>query len=140
MMQIQPPPLLTATAEQLLCETFNVPLKLIQGEDLGGSKRSQVYRFQVASTVQTLPTSVIVKQANVSQETLQGQVPNDEWLSCFFNDWASLEFLHKIGLQISPRVYTGDPLQRLMVMEDLGNGLIILLKKENCGSSNRTAL
>ncbi|MBI3158286.1 MAG: phosphotransferase [Chloroflexi bacterium] len=61
-----------------------------------------------------LPESVILKQFN--------QQDDDPWAKRRFrNEWAALEFLSGLGLQLAPTLLLGDPATNLMIMEDLGN-------------------
>jgi len=52
--------------ERLLSDCFGGAVRLGDGEDLGGSSRSKVYRFNVLGGPGGMPESVIVKQAQVN--------------------------------------------------------------------------
>src|SRR5215469_2598101 len=114
-----------ATAEQLLSDCFGGAVRLGDGEDLGGSSRSKVYRFSVLAGPDGMPKSVIVKQAqSVGDKVYNPDVPDiPAWT--LFNEWASLEFLSRIadaGVSFGPRFYGGDRASGQIVMEDLGTG------------------
>jgi hypothetical protein len=111
-------------AEKLLAEAFAGPVKLGNGDDLGGSNRTKVYRFALLAGPKGAPESVIVKQARtVGDIVYNPDVPEiPAWT--LFNEWASLRFLDQIidGDSISPRFYAGDRATGLIVMADLGTG------------------
>ena len=114
-----------ATAERLLSDCFGGAVRLGDGEDLGGSSRSKVYRFSVVSHPAGMPESVIVKQAqSVGDKVYNPDIPDiPAWT--LFNEWASLEFLSQLadaGVSFGPRFYGGDRASGLIVMEDLGTG------------------
>jgi Phosphotransferase enzyme family len=118
--------LLTSTkaiAESILTETFEESVRLGEGSDLGGSKRSLVLRFPVLDGPMTSPESVIVKRAAAAN--FDPDTSNEPaWL--LFNDWASLQFLGEIEIAASehfaPTFYGGDRSAGLFVMENLGEG------------------
>lgn len=85
------------TTERLLSETFGVRVRLGEPNDLGGSRRTKVYRFRLFDPVGNLPASVIVKQAYSTTESIYSpDLPTmPAWT--FFNDWASLQFLNQLG-------------------------------------------
>lgn len=61
-----------------------------------------------------VPESVILKQFS--------QKDGDPWARRRFrNEWAALEFLSGLGLQLAPILLLGDPASNLMIMEDLGS-------------------
>jgi hypothetical protein len=120
------PSMETATVtERLLSDCFGGAVRLGDGEDLGGSSRSKVYRFNVLGGSGGMPESVIVKQAqSVGDKVYNPDAPDiPAWT--LFNEWASLEFLSRIadaGVSFGPRFYSGDRASGLIVMEDLGTG------------------
>lgn len=60
-----------------------------------------------------LPDSVIIKQ-------FSKQPDNPDGVRRFRNEWAAMEFLSGLGLQLSPNLLLGDPAANLMIIEDLG--------------------
>jgi hypothetical protein len=112
-------------SERLLADCFGSAVRLGDGEDLGGSSRSKVYRLGVLAGPDGMPESVIVKQAqSVGDKVYNPDAPDiPAWT--LFNEWASLEFLSWIagaGISFGPRFYGGDWASGLIVMEDLGTG------------------
>jgi hypothetical protein len=112
-------------AEKLLSEAFGVAVRLDAGDDLGGSDRTQVYRFNILEGPGNAPATVIVKQAHSTAQALYkpdtGTIP--AWT--FFNEWASLQFLsHMVSDEVSfgPQFYAGDRTAGLLIMEDIGQG------------------
>lgn len=111
-------------AEKLLSEVFGGTVQLDQGNDLGGSNRSQVYRFSILEGPGEVPASVIVKQAHSTSDAAykpdSGTIP--AWT--FLNEWASLQFLSQAATEVpfAPRFYAADRTAGLMIMEDIGQG------------------
>ena len=114
-----------ALAEKLLSETFGGCIRLDDGDDLGGSKRSLVYRFKILDGPGDAPASVIVKQAHSTADA--AYQPDSPTLPAWtlFNDWASLQFLNQLPNveKLAPQFYCGDRASGLFIMEDLGSGL-----------------
>lgn len=111
-------------AEAILAKTWDGKVRLTGGEGLGGSDRSNVYRFAVETGLAEAPASVVVKQAAArGDETYDPDaVGGPAWR--LFNDWAGLQFLTEAGGgEIpAPRFYGGDRDAGLIVLEDLGQG------------------
>jgi hypothetical protein len=112
-------------AEKLLAKEFGGVVQLEDGDDLGGSDRSQVYRFSILDGPADAPASVIVKQAHSTADAVyqpdSGTIP--AWT--FFNEWASLQFLSQIAASetgFGPKFYAGDRAAGLLIMEDIGQG------------------
>lgn len=121
----QPSQAAIAEAEKLLSATFGGSIHLDAGDDLGGSNRSLVYRFNVLDGPGDAPASVIVKQAHSTADALYQ--PDRPTLPAWtlFNDWASLQFLSQLAnsRKLAPQFYWGDRATGLFIMEDLGSGL-----------------
>lgn len=113
-----------ATAARLLSEAFGSTVRLGEGQDLGGSRRTEVYRFPILNDGSDLPTSVIVKQAHSTPNAIYNPELAIEPAWTFFNDWASLQFLSQVAgeASLAPRLYAGNRAAGLIVMEDLGEG------------------
>jgi hypothetical protein len=113
-----------ATTESLLSDAFSSTVQLGEGKDLGGSRRTEVYRFPIRNGGGDLPASVIVKQAHSAPNAVYNPELALEPAWTFFNDWASLQFLSQfVGEALpAPRLYAGDRAAGLIVMEDLGEG------------------
>src|SRR5215831_19388188 len=83
-------------AEKLLAALFGGRVRLDEGEDLGGSKRTSVARFKILEGPGNVPASVIVKHAHSTNDAVYdpqtGTIP--AWT--FLNEWASLQFLGQI--------------------------------------------
>ena len=113
-------------AERLLTQTFGSTIRLDGGDNLLGSDRSKVYRFQVLGGQGNAPTSVIVKQANSTSDAAYD--PNSATIPAWtlFNDWAALQFLEQFTTshtaRLAPQFYCGDRASGLFIMEDLGSG------------------
>ena len=123
--QVDPSPETVATAEQLLSYCFGGAVRLGDGEDIGGSSRSKVYRFNVLGGPGGMPESVIVKQAQSVGDKVYNPDASDIPAWTLFNEWASLEFLSQVADvddSFGPRFYGGDRASGLIVMEDLGTG------------------
>jgi hypothetical protein len=112
-------------AEKLLFEVFGGIVRLDEGDKLGGSNRTQVYRFNVVEGPGDVPATVIVKQAHSSAHAAYspdtGTIP--AWT--FLNEWAGLQFLCQItadAVPFGPKFYVGDRAAGLLVMEDIGQG------------------
>ena len=121
-MKINPTPDTKSIAERLLSETFSTTVRLGEGRDLGGSRRTKVYRFPVLHGSGALPASVIVKQAHSTAEAPYAPERALEPAWTLFNDWASLQFLSQVAgkAALAPRFYAGNRTTGLFVMEDLG--------------------
>ncbi|TAK12276.1 MAG: hypothetical protein EPO32_09300 [Anaerolineae bacterium] len=60
-----------------------------------------------------VPESIIIKQFTRQEDNAEG-------VRRFRNEWAAMEFLSGLGLQLSPNLLLGDPAANLMIIEDLG--------------------
>lgn len=109
-------------AERALADAWGGRIELANEEGLGGSARSQVYRYVVRSGPREHPETVIVKQAlTVGNESYVIRAPEGPaWR--LFNDWAGLRFLTELAGPESPapQFYAGSREAGLFVMEDLG--------------------
>jgi len=119
---------LIESAERVLHDTYGIPLRLEQEDNLQNGLRALVYRFQVRAQHEdmtlALPQSVIVKQAKGGWEQPysdeQSEIP--AWANTTLNEWASLQFLKAVRFAMAPRLYGGDLEHGLLVLEDLGSG------------------
>jgi hypothetical protein len=113
-----------AAAERVLSDAWRGAVKLEGDEGLGGSNRSNVYRFSVKEGPENGSESVVVKRAaGVGQESYDpGATQGPAWR--LFNDWAGLQFLTEVAGANSPapRFYGGSREVGLVVIEDLGRG------------------
>ena len=111
-------------AERVLSKLWRCKIALGQGEGLGGSDRSNVYRFPVLTGPSERPENVVVKQAgertNESYDLNGSEGP--AWR--LFNEWAGLQFLTELADTESstPRFYGGDRTAGIIILEDLGQG------------------
>lgn len=113
------------TAEKLLSEVFGGTVRLNKGNDLGGSNRTNVYRFSVLEGPSDAPATVIVKQAHSTGDAVYHPDTATIPAWTFFNEWASLQFLSQIAaaeVPFGPKFYVGDRTAGLMIMEDIGQG------------------
>ena len=110
--------------EKSLSDVFGGLVKLDDGDDLGGSNGTKVYRFAILAGPSDAPSSVLVKQArSVGGVVYNPDVPEiPAWT--LLNEWAGLQLLNQITgcASFSPRFYAGDRTTGLIVMEDLGSG------------------
>jgi len=122
-----PPSLETITiAEKLLSEAFGGSVRLNEGDDLGGSNRTEVYRFRVLEGPGDVPATVIVKQAHSTADALYNPDTATIPAWTFFNEWASLQFLSQIAadeMPFGPKFYVGEWAAGLRIMEDIGQGI-----------------
>jgi len=118
-----------ATAERLLAEQFGGTVRLVEGTDLQGGSRYQVYRFVVVEGPDEALGSVIVKQVKATEKAPYR--PDSATIPAWtlFNEWASLQFLGEVagadgtgGVSFGPRFYGGERAVGLIVLEDLGRG------------------
>lgn len=121
-----PPSFETITlAEKLLSEAFGGTVRLNNGDDLGGSNRTQVYRFRVLEGPSDAPTTVIVKQAHSTANAVYHPETATIPAWTFLNEWASLQFLSQVEapeVPLGPKFYAGERAAGLLIMEDLGQG------------------
>ena len=110
--------------ERILSKAWGKAVEVEDGEGLGGSNRSNVYRFSIRQGSENDFGSVVVKQAGqIGDESYDPDSPGGSaWR--LFNDWAGLHFLTEVGGANSPapRFLGGDREIGLVVMEDLGKG------------------
>jgi len=113
-------------AEKLLAEVFGGMVRLDEGDDLGGSNRTTVYRFKILEGAGNVPASVIVKHVHSTSDAVYdphtGTIP--AWT--FLNEWASLQFLSQITADeepFGPKFYVGERTAGLLIMEDIGQGV-----------------
>lgn len=112
-------------AEKLLSETFGGRVRLDEGDDLGGSNRTQVYRFKILEGPAALPATVIVKRAHSTADAVYQPDTATIPAWTFLNEWASLQFLEQIAsadVSFGPAFYAGERAAGLLVMEDRGQG------------------
>lgn len=111
-------------AERVLSELWGNKISLGQNEKLGGSNRSNVYRFPVLPGSTELPKSIVVKQAReLTNESYDPEgTEGPAWR--LFNDWAGLQFLTELAGADSPtpQFYGGDREAGIVILEDLGQG------------------
>ena len=113
-----------SSAEGALRDAWGERVSLQGGVGLGGSDRSNVYRFLVVDGPDNAPESVVVKAAAAMEgETYDpGVEGGPAWR--LFNDWAGLQFLTKAAGESTPapRFYAGNSASGLIILEDLGSG------------------
>ncbi len=91
---------------------------------LGGSK-SVVVRMSIDGAPPDVPATVIVKQTQsiggIAYDPTSTDSNNPAQL--LFNEWAAYEFVRTIPCDppLTPRLYGGDPVHGLLVLEDLGD-------------------
>ena len=112
-----------AIAENVLREVFKGAVRLKMETEFD-TDQATVLRCRIAESPSSVPQSVIVKKAQISDGVTFHPNSPDDMVVRFFNDWAGLEFLGKISDRDSPaaRFYGGDQEKGLMVIEDLGDG------------------
>ena len=64
-------------AEKLLSEAFGGRVRLNEEDDLGGSNRTQIYRFSVIEGPGDVPATVIVKQAHSTADAIYNPDSDD---------------------------------------------------------------
>ncbi len=96
----------------LLAEKLGGSVRLGEGRNLGGSARSNVYRFPLVAGPAQAPSSIIVKQTDSAIA------------ATLFNEWAALQFLSEVCADepLAPRFYAGNRDAGLFIMEDFGEG------------------
>jgi hypothetical protein len=96
------PSLETVTiAEKLLADVFGGQMRLSDGDDLGGSNRTKVYRFAVLDGPADVPQSVIVKQARSIGDVV------------YICSWAMIQVLPKMPWSnLQPHMDACMPLQQ----------------------------
>lgn len=121
-----PPSLETiALAEKLLSEAFGGTVRVDEGDDLGGSNRTQVYRFRVLEGPGDVPATVIVKQAHSTTDAVYHPDTATIPAWTFLNEWASLQFLSRVAaheVPFGPKFFVGERAAGLLIMEDIGQG------------------
>ena len=107
-----------ASAERILSQRFGGQVQLDEGDDLGGSNRSYVYRYVVVDGPSEVPASSVVKKIRSQRVGESGDAELE-----FFNDWAGLEFLAELedGWTMAPQCYGGDQEAGIFAMQDLGS-------------------
>ena len=68
------------------------------------SRRNQVMRLKLESSMAQVPSSVILKRS-IFKESFENQ---SETLGRFARDWAGLEFLSSLNCDVIPKFYGGD--------------------------------
>lgn len=112
-------------AEKLLSEEFGGRVRLNEGDDLGGSNRTQIYRFRVLEGPGDVPATVIVKQTHSTADAVYHPDTATIPAWTFLNEWASLQFLSQVSaneVPFGPKFYLGDRATGLLIMEDIGEG------------------
>ncbi len=109
-------------AEKILANAFGGRVRLDEGNDLGGSKRTIVLRCRVLQGPAGTLASVIIKQSN---DPIFDPDAASEQSWFFFNDWAAIQFLSSMEGTKSfvPTFYGGDREIGVFVLEDLGQGM-----------------
>lgn len=120
---------IAVSAERVLVAALGGPVRLGQGQLLGGEGRhTPTIRFPLIEAPSGAPPSVIAKCVRGYRQRFDA---NDEDASRaarrLSNEWAGLQFLegavHAGGqLPVSPRCFGGDHAAGLVVYEDLGDG------------------
>ena len=112
-------------AEDVLSRRWGGPVRLTDGEPLGGSDRSHVVRNHVDTGTVDIAT-VVVKHATTRDGEAFDTTSTSGPAWRLFNDWAGLEFLSECFGDIDdipvPRFIAGDKDNGLIVMTDVGVG------------------
>jgi hypothetical protein len=130
---------MVAAAEQLLQARSGGPVCL--GEVVELQERSNVLRAAILDGPAGMPSSVVIKRADLPYEPDASAFPASAWL--LFNNWAGLEFLNQVDDgRFVPRIYGGDRKLGLVVMEDYGSvqGLHDLLLGEDADAAEQGLL
>ena len=104
--------------ERLVQTAFGASVTLGEKTELGGSNRSNVWRWQLQNS--TAPASVVVKQVNTEHEAYEPDNPAFGPASRLFNEWAALQLLRDLEADFVPRFYAGDRDNGVILIEDLG--------------------
>ncbi len=102
-------------AERLLRAHFECGVRLHLVEELESAHR--VLRCRVVNPGPGLPASVVIKHLKREDDALLFP-PRRQ----FLNELASLRFLRDLPVACGPHLYASDAAERLMVIEDLGEG------------------
>ena len=108
-------------AEKLVSDAFGRDIQLAAAEIAGpGTGRAHIIRMRPTVDDPDIPPSVIVKLVNEDYPWVSDRT---DLFRTFFNEWATYEFFHLLGLAepIAPRFYGGDVEAGVMIIEDAGS-------------------
>ncbi|MEZ4859976.1 MAG: phosphotransferase [Caldilineaceae bacterium] len=133
-----------AAAEQLLTNRYNVPIRLIDVDQISEEeRRNRLLRATVENPPPLLPSSLIIKQVVAEQYNPDDSTSWDT--RRFFQDWAGAQFLSGLPGDPGhgPHFYGGDRALGFIILEDLGRdhrSLVEPLLHEDAASAERALL
>ena len=109
---------LHAVVEKLAKGTFGDSVTLGDRVGLGGSNRSNVWRWQLKGD--NVPDSVVVKQVSTEHESYDPDSPKWGPAHRLFNEWTALQLLTERQATFIPKLFSSDRDAGVLMIEDLG--------------------